>query len=401
MRRITYAKAVHGKEEFDAVADVLNKSETIMGHRVKAFEEKIARLFAKRHGIMVNSGSSANFLAFEVINLPKGSEVITPVMTFTTTVSPIVQHGLIPVFTDVEEGTYLLNIDQLEELISDKTRALMVPSLLGNIPDYPRLYELAKKNNLILIEDSCDTLGATIGNESTGKYSDISTTSFYGSHIITAAGEGGMICVNKDDWDRDCRVVRGWGRSSAADEVEDLEKRFQNTLDGEPHDAKFIFERLGYNFLPSEIGAAFGLEQLKKLEKFTAIRRKNFTELKEFFSRYESYFILPKQRENVQTSWMQFPLTIREDAPFTRTEIVIYLEKNGVQTRPAFSGNLLRHPAFKNIRCRTLPEGYPVADVIMRQSFLIGCHHGMIREDLDYMKGLFKKFFKEKKLLNA
>ncbi len=394
-RRISYALALHGKEERDAVLDVLDKSETIMGHRVKTFEQKIAKLFGKRHGVMVNSGSSANLLAAEIIQLPPGSEFITPIMTFATTAAPFIQKGLVPAFTDVLPGSYLVNIDQIAKLISKKTRALVVPSLLGNVPDYPRLKKLAKKYNLILIEDSCDTLGATIEGKPTGIYTDISTTSFYGAHIITTAGNGGIICVNDDSWGRDARILRGWGRTSAIDESEDITKRFSYKLEGKPYDAKFIFERLGYNLLPSEMGAAFGLAQLQKLKKFTAIRKKNFAALKKFFGRYEEFFILPQQANNIKTAWMQFPLTIKKEAPFSRLDITRYLEEHNVQTRPVFSGNLLRHPGFKHVPAKTLKEGYPIADFMMRQSFLIGCHHGLTRQDIDYLKELFLTFLKQ------
>lgn len=396
-KRIPYALAVHGQEEFDAVADVLNRHKTIMGEKVKQFEERIAKLFAKKHGVMVNSGSSANLLAVEVMNLPKGSEVITPVMTFSTTVAPLVQKGLVPVFTDAVEGTYLLNIDQIEPLISKKTKALMVPSLLGNVPDYPRLRNIAKEHKLILIEDSCDTLGATINGVSTGTFTDISTTSFYGSHIITAGGGGGMICMNDESWERESLILRGWGRSSAVNETEDIRSRFSYELEGQPHDAKFIFEKLGYNFLPSEMGAAFGLAQLDKLQKFTEIRQRNFADLLSFFRQYEDYFIFPKETPGVSTAWIAFPLTVKDSAPFNRMEIMTYLEEHNVQTRPTFSGNLLRHPGFKRIKARTMSKGYPVADSIMRHAFLIGCHHGLTPEDVAYLKQLITDFITSKK----
>lgn len=395
-KRVSYAMAVHGQEEFDAVAEVLHTHKTIMGDKVKLFQERVAKLFAKKHGVMVNSGSSANLLAVEVMNLPAGSEVITPAMTFSTTVAPLLQKGLVPVFTDAVEGTYLLNIDQIEPLITPKTKALMVPSLLGNIPDYVRLQEIAKRHRLILIEDSCDTLGATINGQPTGTYTDISTTSFYGSHVITAGGGGGMISVNSDAWQREIMVLRGWGRSSAADETEDIETRFSYELDGQPHDSKFIFEMAGYNFLPSEMGAAFGLAQLSKLKTFTATRLRNFTELLQFYQQYEDYFILPKQSPEVTTSWLAFPLTIKEGAPFTRMEVMKYLEAHNVQTRPTFSGNLLRHPGFKHLASRGVGD-YPVSDNIMRYAFLTACHHGLIQEDIDFVKQLMTDFINGKK----
>ena len=194
--RVPYGLAVHDSEEEEAVLEVIKNHKTIMGDNVKLFEKKVSDLFGKERGIMVNSGSSANLLAMELLDCPKNSEVITPILTFATTLSPILKKELIPVFVDVEPETYIVNIDEIEQAVTSKTKALMIPSLLGNVPDLRRLRKIADENNLIFIEDSADTLGATFDNIPTGKFSDISTTSFYGSHIITAAGEGGMICCN-------------------------------------------------------------------------------------------------------------------------------------------------------------------------------------------------------------
>src|SRR3989338_8079575 len=275
--RVPYALSVHGKEEIDAVVRVL-KSNTALGEKTKEFEKKIAALFGKKYGCMVNSGSSANLLAFQLLNLPRGSEVITPLLTFSTVVAPMIQKGLVPVFCDVDLRTYQINIDQLEKVITKKTRALMIPSLIGNIPDLPRLAKIAKKHKLFLIEDSCDTLGGKIGGKPKGIYSDISVTSFYGSHIINGAGGGGMICVNNPEWADRLVVLRGWGRRSSLfgekANSEQLKNRFRSTMGGVPYDEKFVFSEVGYNFLPLELSAAFALEQLKKLPQFLTARKK-------------------------------------------------------------------------------------------------------------------------------
>jgi len=225
--RIPYALAVYGAKEEKKVLDVMREHRTNMGAETREFENRVAAAFGKKYGIMVNSGSSANLLAVELLNLPAGSEVITPVLTFATTVAPLVQKGLVPVFADVEEGKYTINVSQIEPLITKKTRALMIPLLFGNVPDLRRIKTIAKKHNLFFIEDSCDTLGATSRGTPSGKFSDISTTSFFGAHIITAGGNGGMLMVN-DRFLRDrARVLRGWGRSSALfGETEDIGKRF-------------------------------------------------------------------------------------------------------------------------------------------------------------------------------
>ncbi len=389
--RVPYALAVHDNEEEEAVLEILRNHKTIIGEKTNEFEQKVATLFGKKNGIMVNSGSSANLLAFELLSLPKRSEVITPVVTFSTTLSPIIQKQLIPVFVDIEPGSYLIDMDKMEDAIGENTKALMIPSLLGNVPDMKRIKKVADENSLIFIEDSCDTLGATFEGVPTGIYSDISTTSFYGSHVITAAGGGGMICVNDVERYRKCKMLRGWGRSSAVDESEDIKKRFGVKLEGLPYDSKFIFEEVGYNFLPLEISAAFGLAQLKKLGTFSDIRRDNFLRLTEFFSQYD-YFILPKQLPSVKTPWLAFPLTIQSDAPFSRLDIVTYLEENGIQTRPVFTGNVLRQPAFKNIDYKNHDKDYPVANNIMKNSFVIGCHQAISQKHIMKIKQTVRTF---------
>ena len=389
--RIPYGLAVHDEEEERAVSEVIRNHQTIMGDNVKQFEREIAKKFGKEIGVMVNSGSSANLLTFEVLDLPKDSEVITPVLTFATTLSPIIQKELIPVFVDVEPETYIVNIDQIEQSITKQTKALMIPSLLGNIPNMRKLRKIADDNDLIFIEDSADTLGATFDGIPTGKFSDISTTSFYGSHIITAAGEGGMICCNNKDWERKFKILRGWGRTSALNESENIEERFNKKLDDIPYDSKFIFEDIGYNFLPTEISAAFGLVQLKKLNEFASIRKRNFENLYKYFSE-TGLFELPKQLPEVETSWLAFPLTIRDDAKFSRLEIVKYLESNGIQTRPVFTGNILRQPAFKNIKHKNIEQKFNVTENIMRNSFLVGCNHGLSDNQMEKMKNCFTEF---------
>ena len=389
--RVPYGMAVHDTEEENAVLQIIKNKKTIMGDKVKQFENEVSTLFGKELGIMVNSGSSANLLTFEILDIPENSEVITPILTFATTLSPIIKKGLTPVFVDVEPETYIVNIDQIEESITSKTKALMIPSLLGNVPDMKRLRKITDDNNLIFIEDSADTLGATFDNVPTGKFSDVSTTSFYGSHIITAAGEGGMICCNDKKMDEKCRILRGWGRSSAINESEKIEDRFSIELDSIPYDSKFIFAEMGYNFLPTEISAAFGLVQLKKLNKFAQIRQKNFEILNSFFMN-EKFFKLPKQLPQVKTSWLAFPLTINSDAPFSRIEIVKYLESHGIQTRPVFTGNVLRQPAFKEISYKNMGGEFDVANNIMKNSFLIGCNHGLNDEHLEKIKVTFKSF---------
>ena len=392
--RVNYGQAVYGEEEIAAVVAVMRKT-TQMGASVRAMQERVAALFAKRHGIMVNSGSSANYLAVEILDLPEGAEVITPALTFATTVAPIVRARLVPAFVDVTEGTYNIDSDQIERMITPATRALMIPSLIGNLPDWDRIREIANAHGLIVIEDSCDTLGATINGTSTGTRSDISTTSFYGSHVITAAGNGGMVCVNENALARRALLLRSWGRTSSLFvESETVENRFNVELDGFAYDAKFVFEELGFNVEPSEIGAAFGLVQLDKLAENIAKRERNFAAQYAFFKEYEDWFVLPRQLPGSRTGWLAFPLTIRPDAPFSRREMQIFFERRDIQTRPVFTGNILRQPAMAGIEHRIVSGGYPVADQVMRGGILLACHHGLDAAQLAYMHETFRDFAK-------
>ncbi|TGQ42026.1 MULTISPECIES: aminotransferase class I/II-fold pyridoxal phosphate-dependent enzyme [unclassified Mesorhizobium] len=392
--RVNYGQSVFGEEEIAAVVGVL-RSSTQMGDKVRAMQQRVAWLFAKRHGIMVNSGSSANYLAIEVLNLPVGAEVITPALTFATTVAPIIRAGLVPVFVDVVEGTYNIDVAAIEQSISGKTRAVMIPSLIGNLPDWDRIRAIADKHGLIVIEDSADTLGATLHGTSTGTRSDISTTSFYGSHVITAAGNGGMICVNDDALARRALLLRSWGRTSSLFvDSETIENRFNVELDGFAYDAKFVFEELGFNVEPSEIGAAFGLVQLDKLARNISARERNFAKQYAFFKDYSDWFVLPRQLPGSRTGWLAFPLTVRRDAPFTRREMQIFLEKRDIQTRPVFTGNILRQPAMAGRKYRAAPDGYPVADDVMRGGILLACHHGLNAEQLDHIHESFREFAK-------
>lgn len=394
--RISYAQAVHGEEEEKRVLNVLREYRTIIGKEVAEFEKRVAKKFGKKYGVMVNSGSSALTIAVELMNLPRGSEVITPLLTFSTTIAPLVRAGLIPVFTDVDLGKFTINVSQIEGLITKKTKALMIPLLLGNVPDMIKLSRIAKKHKLIFIEDSCDTLGATINKKPSGLFSDISVTSFYGSHIITAGGGGGMIMIDKTDFRDMAKTLRGWGRSSSRlNESEDFKTRFRLKLDGIPYDAKFIFDAVGYNYMPLEMGAAFGNAQLDKLHIFQNIRMRNFKYLLNFFKRYKDFFILPQQEVNVTTQWLAFPLIIKKLAPFTRLQITEFLEKNNIQTRPVFTGNILRQPGFRTIIHKKIIAGYPVTELIMKQGFVIGCHHGLTKQHLNKIEEVFTSFLKK------
>lgn len=394
--RIPYGQAVHDELEEKRILSVLREKRTIMGREIKEFERRVAKFYGKKYGVMVNSGSSANLLAIELLNLPSGSEVITPVLTFSTTVAPLIQKGLVPVFADVIPGTYIIDIDKIEGLITKKTKVLMIPLLMGNVPDMKRLKSIAKKHKLYFIEDSCDTFAATYAGRPTGTYSDISTTSFYGSHIITAGGNGGIVLINDKKWYERAQVLRGWGRTSSLfGESEDIKKRFSMKIGNIQYDAKFIFDEIGYNFLPNEMGAAFGNVQLDKLPKFRKTREKNFATLFAFFKKYEDYFILPVQDKKARTQWLGFALTIKPKAPFTRLEIMTYLEKHNIQTRPIFTGNILKQPGYKNMKSKGSRGGYPATDHVMKSGFVFGCHHGLEDKHMNKLKAVFDAFFKK------
>lgn len=393
--RVPYGQTVHGEEEIAAVVDVLRTS-TQMGDRVRTFESRVADLFAKKHGVMVNSGSSALQLATEILDLSPGAEVITPVLTFATTVAPLIRAGLIPSFIDVEPDTFNIDVDRIEAAITSETRAIVVPSLIGNLPDWDRIAEIAKTHDLVVVEDSADTLGATLRGTSTGTRSDISTTSFYGSHVINCAGNGGMLCMNRDDWAEESRLLRSWGRSSSLFvDSENVENRFNVDVGGIPYDAKFVFSRIGHNMEPSEIGAAFGLVQLDRLAGNIAAREKNFARQLEFFSRYEQWFLLPRQQVDSVTGWLAFAVVVRDEAPFTRRELQIFLEQQGIQTRTVFTGNILRQPGFAGVERRESETGYPNADRVMRGGMLIGCHHGLDDAQIEYVQAQAAHFLDE------
>ena len=397
MIQVPYGCTVHGEDEIAAVVAVL-RSSTQMGKHVREMEQKIAALFAKKHGVMVNSGSSANYLATEILNLPAGSEVITPALTFSTTVAPLVKNGLIPAFVDVEADTFNIDADRIEAMITPATKAMMVPNLLGNLPDWKTLRALADEYQLLLIEDSADTLGATEQQLPVGRYSDITTTSFYGSHVINCAGNGGMLCVNTAALAEKAKLLRSWGRSSSLYvESEAIENRFNVQVDNIPYDAKFVFDTIGYNLEPSEMGAAFGLVQLQKLAANISLRQHYFQQQYAFFSQYAEWFILPRQLPETHTGWLAFPLIVRDSAPFKRTEMQIFLEKRRIQTRTIFTGNILRQPGFAKIRRKESRAGYPQADQVMRGGILLGCHHGMTELMMQHIHQSFEVLAKQYK----
>ena len=397
MTKISYGKNVYDKREINAVLKTL-KNSTQMGKSVETFESKIAKLFSKKYGLMVNSGSSALILALKVMNFPRGSEIIAPCLNFGTAVSSIMLCNLNPIFVDCEIKTLQIDLSKIEKKISKKTKALLIPNLIGNIPDWKGIRKIASKHKLKIIEDSADTLGATINNRSTGIYSDISITSFYGSHVISCAGNGGILLTNNKDYFSKAKVLRSWGRmSTLIKDSENINKRLGIKLRGFNYDRKFVFSEAGYNFEPSEVGASFGIEQLKKFRSFSMLRNRNFKLHYEFFKKLDKYFTVPKINKNIKTNFLTYPVILKSNSKFSRKDFQVYLENNNIQTRPIFSGNILRHPAFSSlISNKNKLNSFKNSDYIMKYGLLIGCHQGLSLKDISNIHSIISNYKKIK-----
>tara|TARA_Y100000589_G_scaffold287890_1_gene288972 strand:+ start:24468 stop:25667 length:1200 start_codon:yes stop_codon:yes gene_type:complete len=395
-KKIFYAEASYSEEEICEVTKVLAESRlTLMdGPKVKELENKVAKIFNKEYGLMVNSGSSANLIGILSLKLNKGSKVITPALTFSTTVSPLVQSGLIPYFIDVDRDTLQLDTKILKEINLENVSAICVPNLIGNVANWEEIYNFARENNLKIIEDSADTIGYKY-DTSISNWSDVSTTSFYASHVITGAGFGGMTCFkNKDNYELGLSL-RGWGRrSSLYSHSEDYERRFNSKIDDIYYDDKYIFDDVAYNFLPSEISAAFALVQLKKLNINIQKRIDNFSFLKNNLN-YSNNFFIPKTYENVKTGWLAFPLILQNRLSNKRREMQIYLEKEGIQTRTIFTGNIMRQPVAKKFTWDCFGD-FKVSDEVMKCGILLGSHNRQPKENLEF---LVKKLQEAEKIL--
>lgn len=380
------------------------------GRFAEEFEKEFPKFFGRKYCALVNSGSSANLLAITALTsyklgdkrLKPGNEVITVAAGFPTTIAPIIQNGLVPVFVDIDIGTYNVNVEQLEKAVSEKTKAIFLAHTLGNPFDVDKVMEIANKHNLWLIEDNCDALGSKYKGKLTGTFGDISTVSFYPAHHMTM-GEGGAILVDNPELYKIIQSLRDWGRDCWCPPGKDntCGKRFDWKLGDLPYgyDHKYIYSHLGFNLKATDFQAALGLSQLKKLPDFIEKRKENFNRLYAGFKKegLDKFFILPQWLEEAEVSWFGFVLTIKDDAPFKRKELLEFLEENGIGTRLLFAGDMLRQPAFTFSDFKFRVAGnLKNTDKIMVDTFWIGVWPGINEEGVNYISSKFLEFTKIK-----
>ena len=400
--RINYAGRVYNEKEMINLVDASLDFWLTAGKYAQQFEKELAQFLGVNYCLLTNSGSSANLLAVSALTSPKlgekrlkpGDEVITTACGFPTTLNPIIQNNLIPVFVDVDLGTYNIQTDKIEKAISKKTKAIFIAHTLGNPVNLKKILKIVRKYNLWFIEDNCDALGSKYEDKYTSTFGHLATFSFYPAHQITM-GEGGAVVTNDLLLKKIVASFRDWGRDCWCDPGHDntCGKRFNQQFGKLPfgYDHKYVYSHVGYNLKITDMQAAIGVAQLKKLPSFIRARKRNFDELYKFFKNYEQYFLLPKTEKNSQPCWFGFPLLIKKDAPFIRNEIVEYLEKNKIATRMLFGGNLTKQPAYENTKYR-VPDSLKNTDLIMNNLVWIGVYPGINKEMIYYIKKCFKKF---------
>ena len=402
--KVAYAGRVFDERELVAAVDSTLDFWLTLGEKGELFERKLAEYIGVKHALVVNSGSSANLVAFATLTSPQlkkplkaGDEVITVAAGFPTTVAPIVQYGCMPVFIDVSLETGNVLVERLEDALSPRTRAVMLAHTLGNPFDVDAVLDYVRRHDLYLIEDNCDALGSTYRGGKTGTFGHLATQSFYPPHHITL-GEGGAVLSNNAKLKRIALSFRDWGRdcwcASGVDNT--CHNRFGWQLGDLPHgyDHKYIYSHRGYNLKPLEIQAAIGLEQLNKVEDFAAARRANHARLLEAIRPYEEFLHLPRATPHSDPSWFGLLLAVRDGAPFTKVELVRHLEDRKIQTRQLFAGNLLRQPAFQNVAHRVVGE-LTNTDKLMRDAFFIGVYPGLTEAMLNYVGDSFAQFFRQ------
>jgi CDP-6-deoxy-D-xylo-4-hexulose-3-dehydrase len=399
---IRYSGTVYDAEDLKTLMDSTLDFRLAASRFANQFEEEFAKFLSIKYCILTNSGSSANLLAVSALTAPElkerglkpGDEVITTACAFPTTVNPIIQNNAIPVFVDVDLGTYNVQPDIVEDAITDKTKAVFLAHTLGNPFDLDRITKICREHGLWLIEDNCDALGSRYRSKYTGAFGDIATSSFYPPHHITM-GEGGALVTSDPHLNRLTRSFRDWGRDCWCEPGHDntCGKRFEWQLGTLPYgyDHKYVYSHIGYNLKVTDMQAAVGVSQLKKLPRFIEARKVNWRLLHDGLKKYEKYFILPRPTEHSDPSWFGFPLTIRDAAPFSRNEIVNHLERNCVATRLLFSGNIIRHPGFQDVKYRVCGE-LKNTDIVTERTFWIGVYPGLTSEMIDFVLDQFGTF---------
>jgi len=400
--RIPFAGRVFDENELVNLVDASLDLWLTAGRYAEEFEYEFAMFMDTEYCILVNSGSSANLIALAALTSPqlgkkrlnKGDEVITVAAGFPTTVNPIIQNGLIPVFVDVELGTYNIQIQELEKAYSEKTKAVMIAHTLGNPFDLGGVLDFVNKHNLFLVEDCCDAVGSTYNGKKVGTFGHIATVSFYPAHHITM-GEGGAVLTNDDELAKIATSFRDWGRdcycAPGADNT--CGRRFSMQYGNLPkgYDHKYVYSHIGYNLKVTDMQAAIGLAQLQKLPGFIEKRKNNFNKLKKGLSKFNESLILPEATQYSDPSWFGFPITVRIDAPFTRNNLTQYLENNGVMTRLLFAGNIIKQPAYMDVEFRTIGS-LKNTDLVMNNTFFIGVYPGIDDEKIEYILNTFENF---------
>lgn len=402
---VSYADRIYDEKEIINLIDASLDFWLTSGKYAKEFEEKFAKFLGIKHCLLTNSGSSANLLAISALTSSKlkekrlkpGDEVITVACGFPTTLNPIIQNNLVPVFVDIDLGTYNIEAKKIEKAISKKTKAIFVAHTLGNPIDLNEIMKIVKKYNLWLIEDNCDALGSQYNGKYTGTFGHISTFSFYPAHHITM-GEGGALVTNDFNLKKIISSFRDWGRDCWCEPGQDntCKKRFSWKLGKLPYgyDHKYIYSHIGYNLKVTDFQAAIGVAQLKKLSSFIKDRKRNFNYIYNFLKKYEKYLILPEKEKGSDPSWFGFPILVKEKAPFNRSEIVNYLEENKIATRMLFGGNLTKQPAYQKSKYR-IHDDLKNTDLVMNNLFWIGVYSGITKEKINYIFKVFTDFFKK------
>lgn len=404
---VQYAGGVFDDNEINASVSVLIDGWFGLGKKAEELERGLASFVGAKGSILTNSGSSANFLAvasmrsyFFPNHLNSGDEIITAACGFPTTVNPIVNHGMVPVFLDVNPETYNIDASDLEKALSKKTRAVFVAHTMGNPNEMDVIVDFCRKNNLFLLEDNCDGLGSEYEGKRTGSFGILATQSFYPPHHMTM-GEGGAVHYNDLRFERITRSLRDWGRSCWCRGDDKTmhgacNARFNYRIDGKPYDHKYMFNQIGYNLKPIEPQAAMGVEQLKRMPAFMKARAHNFARMSQYARNWEQYFILPKALPKSDPCWFAFALTIRDDAPFTRGEITTYLEERMIQTRPLFAGNITKQAAYRNVNYRVAGD-LPNSDRILHNTFFVGIYPGLGDREIDYIAENLSDFLNRQK----